>query len=653
VEDVRAWADRRLQQVKPAGPTEIHALCPFCDEEPGKRGRLYINTDMSVDPPGQYECKLCGDRGAWNRLRKYFGDPIIRDEDKDEWKRSTPVGRNVHRFAADFYYQNLADNPQVLTYLKESRGLTFDTIEAHKIGYAPTGNKLRKYLEGKEFTEDEMMESGLVNHYGYDFLKDQITIPYVVNGNVVQIRGKEIGGKYLTPPRQKSYPYNIDSVRDGADELVICEGEFDALVAEQMGYASIGVPGAMGWQDDWTDMLSDVKRKYICFDLDETGRKAADKLSDKLPAAKIITLPTPPEHMDDEEEVGLDLSDMVNDYGLTPESFKSLLLDSKGGLLISVREAYERWLEVEGNPDLAGLKFGITKLDEAIKPGLLPGQVMVTLAKTGAGKTISMLNFFHRMKREQPDRNFLFVSLEQTSNEWFERARRIHRFYEPSSRVGDTISFWQDNFMMIDKNRVTEEELCACIEQYEMERGKLDLVAIDYLGYFANSFKGDKYSQVSAAIMACKAVGKEYKLPVYTPVQVSRDNEAGEEPELSGARDSGVIEESADFAFALWAMDQRKGTEVGERTGEVGLKILKSRHGGVGTKVNMLFTPKTLAMIPENDMLHYKAADEIRLCRMGDDLDTVVYRNITGWDGTIMTAEVQAHMDKLRAEGIM
>lgn len=641
--DVRAYLESKGCHVKSAGAGEIHTACFWCGEDPSKRGRLYIATDS--EPPGQFHCKICDERGALQKIRKHFGDPVLRDGESDERYQQVPSQRNLLKWAADFYYENLADHEQAFTYLREARGLDFDIIELNKLGYASGG--LREFLEGKEFTADEMIQSGLVKQNGTDFLYAHITIPYFVNGNVVSIRGKEIGGKYLTPPGNKAYPYNLDAV-EGAEQLIICEGEFDAMIADQMGFPAIGLPGAMGWQDDWTPLIAHVPRVFICFDEDDTGRKGADRTNDKLGGtAKIVHLPFP------EDDGNNDLSDWVVGLHHTAEDFNTLLHSSRGGLLISVREAYERWLEVEGNPDLVGLKFGIPKLDEAIKPGLLPGQVMVTMAKTGAGKTISMLNFFHRMKREQDDRKFLFISLEQTSNEWFERARRIHRFYEPSAKVDETLAFWEHNFMMVDKNRVTEEDLIKCIEQYQYEMGSLDLLAIDYLGYFANGFKGDKYAQVSAAIMACKAIGKEYRIPVYTPVQVSRMTDAGDEPELGAARDSGVIEETADFAFALWAIDQKKGTDAGERTGEVALKILKSRHGGVGTKVNMLFTPKTLAMIPENDMLHRVAANEIRLSRMGDDLDTVVYRNLTGWDGTILTEDILEHMAELKEDGVM
>jgi hypothetical protein len=607
-----------------------------------------------MDPPGLFHCKLCDERGAWNKLRKHFGDPIITD--KEEYAYDT-VKPRVLKQAAMFCLENMFAHEEVYDYLRSTRGLTLETIEAHQIGYAD--GALREFLLDDGFSVADLAKAGLVKGNGSDALYNHITIPYFVSGNVVSIRGRLYSGdgpKYLTLQGHKAFLYNSDTVWEHPPELVVCEGEFDALMVEQMGYAAVGVPGVSTWQENWNNYVDAemVHRLYICFDNDDKGIEGADKLAGKLDGrAKIITLPEMRD--DDDGTPNNDVSAWVTKFGGTQEEFAQMMRHSSGGMLISVREAYEEWLQIEGNPNLVGLKFGITKLDEAIKPGLLPGQVVMTLAKTGAGKTISMLNFFHRMKRENKDASFLFFSLEQTRNEWFERARRIHKFYEPSARNEDTIAFWEQNFMMVDKNRVTEEELMACVEQYKYEMGKLpDLISIDYLGYFAGGFKGkDKYEKTSAAIMAVKSIAKEIRRPIYTPHQVSRLNKAGEEPDINSARDSGVTEETADFVFALWAPDQRPGTEQSERTGDVSMKILKSRHGGVGTKIDMLFTPKTLTMIPENDPLHYKAKDEIRLAKVGDDLETVVYRNLTGWDGTLVTNEVKAEIEKLREQGYM
>lgn len=644
MDDVRSYLESKGVHVKGAG-NQLHMACFYCGETQDKRGRLYVAANS--DPPGLFHCKLCDETGALNKIRKHFGDKPLGMDDSTPYDTVTP---RILRAAQDYYYMALADHEESYNYLRQDRGLDFQTIESHELGWAD--GQLNKHLDRMGFKLADMVKTGLVKASGQDFLSNCITIPYFVAGNVVQIRGKFIGGKYLTPSAlvgNKTFLYNSDVTWEAEDHLLICEGELDALTAEQLGYAAVGVPGASTWQENWNGYLEKIQRIYIVFDADATGVKCAEKLVDKLDGRpKIVNLT----FKDDKNN---DLNDWVVKEGHTTEDFAELIRQSRGGLLVSVREAHEKWLEIEGNPDLQGLKFGITAIDQAIQPGLLPGQVMVTIAKTGAGKTISLLNFFHRMKREQPERNFLFFSLEQTRNEWFERARRIHRFYEPSTSEMDTVDFWEHNFMLVDKNQITHDDVEACYEQYKYEQGVYpDMCAIDYLGYFATGYRGkDTYERTSNAIKGIKGLAKDLECPFYIPHQVSRMNEPGEEPELSSARDSGVTEETADFLFALWAADQKKGLELNDRSGEVSMKILKSRHGGVNTKIDMLFTPKTLAMIPTNDPLHYKAQDEIRLIRVGDDLDTVVYRNLTGWDGAIMTDEIRADMERLKQEGVM
>jgi len=575
-----------------------------------------------MEPPGLFDCKLCGERGALNKLKKFFGDPIT----KEGSGSYDPIIPSILQEAAEYYFLSLADNDGAYNYLIKERGLNVDTIEAHRLGWADGG--LRQHLTEKGFHIRDMIKSGLVNNKGQDFLVNNITIPYFVQGNVVSIRGKQIGGKYLTPPGHKARLYNSDVTWKEPDRLIVTEGEFDCLVLEQLGFAAVGAPGAGTWQDAWTPYVKDIPRIYVCFDTDEAGKRGAEKLSTKL-GAKIVHLPEP-------ESGTLDVSDWVVEQGHTKEEFDMLLVKSKGGLLISVDEAYEEWLELEGNKELAGLQLGLKGIDTAIQPGLLPGQVVVIMAKTNAGKTVCLLNLFQRMAMADPDRKILFVSLEQTRNEWFERARRIYRFYNLDATEKDVLDFWRERLLLIDKNRVKEDELVSSIEQYEMDMGsKPDLVAVDYLGYWARSYRGEAYERTSKAIMEMKAIAKEYRIPFIAPHQVNRAAEAGEEPDLSSSRDSGAVEETADFLFALWSPDQRHGKRREERSGEVLMKILKSRHGSVGFQQKFQFAPLSLVMIPNGDPHFEMALSENQMALKGDTFDMAIQRHRTGDRGIL------------------
>lgn len=607
--------------VKQAGPNNVHTSCFYCNEDPNKRGRLYINIDPNSEVLGLHLCHLCGTRGGLAKIRKHFGDPNTEDK-SDESVEKLRNRRRIFTAATEFFHANLAEREDVLRWLKTERGLDIETIINHEIGWAD-GN-LVKFLTEKGFKIEDIASTGLCDSRGRDFLFSHVTIPYHANGQTVMIRGKDMGGKYLTPPGQTARAFNTDAAF-GAEQVIITEGEFDALVLEQLGFNAVGVPGANTWQDRWTQDLEDVKKVYICLDNDTAGNAGAEKIARAIgPKARIVHLP---EAVDGAPKP--DPTELVVNQGWGTGEFEVLLVRARGGHLLTVDDAFAEWSEMQG---VDGLKFGFERLDKIIAPGLMPSQVMLVLAKTGAGKTILTLNIFHRLIQHNSDIQILFVSLEQTRSEWFERARRIHRFYDLEAGEFNTLDYYRDHLMLMDKNRITEEELVQCIEQFEMERGKVpDLVAVDYLGYWARSYQGDAYQRTSEAIMAMKAIAKDVRTSFFAPHQVSRIADFGDEPDLGASRDSGVVEETGDFVGAIWSPDQRRGRNAEERTGEVDFKLLKSRHGGTGTKLQFQFAPLSLAMVPYEDHEHVKQAQEEReMALRGDTFEQAIERHKSG-----------------------
>lgn len=651
--DVEGYLIRKGIHVKHRQGDEVNVPCWYHDEDPGKRGRLYVNVGPNPDYAGLHMCHVCGQKGNLITLMKWFGDtPPESPSDVNPFIRT-----QIYAAATDYYAGNL--NLDHFKWLQHERGLTPATIKNHQLGWADGG--LYKHLKDRGFELADMVKTGLIVHKKdagqavqadgslildqgkdqiYDFLRDCITIPYHLTGNPVLIRGKKIGGKYLTPPGQDSRLFNSDATW-GTDQVIVTEGEFDALVCEQMGYRAVGLAGANTWQQAYNTYLSDAKRVYIVFDNDKAGAEGAAKVKEELGRkARIITMPDgglPPGENDISEHFGKN--------GHSPEEFELMLKSVRSGMLISVHEAFEEWEQLQG---VGGLKFGYEQLDFLLEPGLLPGQVCVPLAKTNVGKTIHILNTFQRMKMVKDDVKILFCSLEQTPADWFERARRIYAFYNMTEDLKDindlTKKYWQNNLYMTGVNRMTEEDLLAAIDDYEMENGaKPDMVAIDYLGYWAQSFKsGSRYEKLTDAVMTLKSIAKEVKIPIFSPHQVSRGADFGAEPDLSDARDSGAVEETADFVFGMWNEDTRKGTDPADRKGEVNLRILKSRHGGKGHKITMQFGYCTLVMAPHEDAAALSfARDELEYAARGESWQDAMTRHKTGKkDGPILSFTV-------------
>jgi archaellum biogenesis ATPase FlaH len=616
--DLVAYLESKGCVVKNGGANNIYTHCWIHDEDPSKRGRLYINADEQSDMYGAYWCHVCSAKGGLNAIRKHFGDAPL-DFDSTS---SSPI----MRAAVDYYSDRLFENVEAYTYLVEERGLSHEHIKKLRLGWADGG--LLTYLIASGFSLEAVQEQGLINHFGHDFLRDRIVIPYMEYGEPYTIRGKKIGEKYLSLPGSTSHLYGVDNIR-GEDTIHIAAGEFDCMVLNQLGFPAVGVPGEKMWKPEWTQAVSDAKRIFIILDPDETGKAGAEKLATILgPRCRVVELPIPEGHKT------TDVSKMYVKGGATREDFEFLISKAKGGLLVSPAQAFDEWLIWEGNPDLQGLRFGLAPIDDEMAHGLLPGQVVTLLARTNVGKTIFSLNILHRMRMMKPDIKILFLSLEQMRNEWFERAHRIMNFYQPGATTLDTINYWKDNLFLVDENRITEDTLEMLIEQYKFETGhKPDIVLVDYLGYYARSFQGEEYARITSAIMGLKAIAKRHKLVFIAPHQANRSNDMGAEVRMDQGRGAGTVEETSDVALTMWNPDQRKPEHdalltKADQKKELILKMPKARDSGVNTMCVLQSAPLTLAIVPKGDPLYDRALKERQYWINGMDWKDAVAMHI-------------------------
>lgn len=590
-ENVLSYLQGKGLPLRSAGPNNVHLPCFFCAEDPQARGRLYINVDPSAEIPGLFKCHLCGEHGALPTIKKHFGDYTPEQEEAD----TTYKRRQILAEATDFYYQSLSEHVDALHWLKKDRGLSIDMITDRQLGYAAGG--LYRHLSSKGFSTADILDTGLVkitDGKPRDFLQNAITIPYITAGSPVCIRGRSIDpnahAKYLTPPGQKARLYNSDICWTD-EEIFVTEGEFDSMVLTQNGFPAVAVPGSQAWQDSWDTYFDTSRRVWIVFDTDNAGKTGAVKIMGRLPKARMVSLP----HLDGQK---VDVTSWMVEEGHTSTEFAGLLQNTSGGLLVTVDQALEEHASLQG---LTGIKLFAPDTpgrawEDLFHPGFLPSQVSVFLAKSGTGKTILMLNLFQRACTLDPDLKILFFSLEQTRGDWWERARRIYRFFNLDATDQDAAAFWKERLMLVDRNRLTEDDFVRALDDFEYEMGKPSLAVVDYLGYYARGFKGEPYQRTGDAIMSLKAIGKERRIRVWTPHQVSRQTMYGSEPTVDSARDSGVVEETADFVFPIWSMDAQNNRPFEEHTGETYLKIGKSRHGGVGSKLELCFAPLSLAL---------------------------------------------------------
>ena len=124
---------------------------------------------------------------------------------------------------------------------------------------------------------------------GYDEHKRCLTIP-IIEGAIcynIKFYSRKQHPKYFSYKDDKGNTYGksrlwgIDVVRQ-SQEILICAGEKDRMMAIQHGYTAVcSTTGEAHWNSGWNDTFKS-KVVSIVFDNDETGQKGAKKIASQL-----------------------------------------------------------------------------------------------------------------------------------------------------------------------------------------------------------------------------------------------------------------------------------------------------------------------------------------------------------------------------------
>ena len=298
--------------LKSRGPNDFWGCCPFHGE---KTPSFHVDTDKKF-----YHCFGCNVSGdvikfvmeieklsyveAIETLAKKSGIPIRYKEGggPTEYKKDDTIEKNIElyeRTAGMFHYflTETEQGKKALDYITK-RGLTLETIQKFKLGYAPADRKwLKKFLLGKNFSEDFLNKSGLFsqNYPDYSFFSDRLMFPiFNRKGQVVAFGGRvippadESQRKYLNSgdlpqfkKRETLFGFNFakNSIRE-KKSIIFCEGNMDVIAYHQCGldYAVATLGTAL--TEDHIKMISGFVAGgtvLLSFDSDGAGQEATWK----------------------------------------------------------------------------------------------------------------------------------------------------------------------------------------------------------------------------------------------------------------------------------------------------------------------------------------------------------------------------------------
>ena len=136
-----------------------------------------------------------------------------------------------------------------------------------------------------------------------------------------------------------------------------------------------------------------------------------------------------------------------------------------------------------------------------------------------------------------------------------------------------------------DTPNLSIPDIRSKVKKIIFEQNNIGLIIIDYLQLMENhkSQSDNRVQELSQITRALKTISREFKVPIITLSQLSRnvENRLNKRPILSDLRESGSIEQDADLVLMLY-----RDSYYNENTVEMDLAeliIAKHRNGPIGT----------------------------------------------------------------------
>ena len=287
--------------------SSMKGLCPFHKE---KTPSFFVSPHRQM-----YHCFGCGAGGdvfsfLMNYLSYSFSEAVeeLADEAGIELEKSgrdhsrTDVFRDILKETHRFYLRQLRSDSgaPAAEYLK-SRKISEGTVKKLGIGWAPEGNLLSTHLRGKGYSENHMIESGMVmkSRSGrgvYDRFRSRIVFPISDRrGRVISFGGRIFSStgsdapKYLNGPdspifRKGDYLYGYRSAASAArdlDMVIVVEGYFDHARFCELGFDCVVATCGTALTPSQARQAGSLSSSlFLCYDGDSAGQRASVKASE-------------------------------------------------------------------------------------------------------------------------------------------------------------------------------------------------------------------------------------------------------------------------------------------------------------------------------------------------------------------------------------
>lgn len=456
-------------------------------------------------------------------------------------------------------------------------------------------------------------------HLGYDAKRDCVVLP-CEKGYVVR---RSISEKQYLNEKGYASPLFQPELLQGRDPVFLLEGTFDALSAEELGFAAAALNGSGNREKAAAILRRQQKTSHILLlpDNDQAGESWAAALEEEFP--DLFRCPPLPAGKDlnemlvmDREQAAAFLRECLTAWQeALPPPYETF---SAAGQM----DAFHRYIEEQAKKP--ALATGFSQLDQSLDGGLYDG-LYVLGAVSSLGKTAFCMQIADQLAGQ--GRDVLIFTLEMTAYELMARSISRETFLLDGTKgrkYAKTVRGVLDGRRRQNYTEREHAHLEFAVERYAAyaghlwfregdhetgievisreivrhidETGNRPVVLIDYLQIIApmDVHFTDKQN-LDRIICALKKLSRTHSLTVLAISSFNREN-YNVEATMAAFKESGGIDYSADVLLGLQARGAGSRSfnieeEKRKDPRELELKILKNRSAALGKPIPFRYYP--------------------------------------------------------------
>ena len=228
---------------------------------------------------------------ALEKLAAQAGVDISRYAGGDaQMARRKARAREALELATKYYQFCLSKSKKVSEYVFYKRNLNRGTVEEFRIGYAPAeGKACKKFLQSRGYSEQELMDAGLLNRFGGDMFRGRMMVPFVDTSGVIGFTARVLDKsepKYLNTSdtllfNKSRFVFGLTQAKEAIRKngfVVIVEGNMDVISSHQAGVKEAVATSGTAMTEQHLKILSRLTNDIrLAYDGDEAGVRAAER----------------------------------------------------------------------------------------------------------------------------------------------------------------------------------------------------------------------------------------------------------------------------------------------------------------------------------------------------------------------------------------